>query len=954
MTHPSPRAWRFALALAASLLPVFHGPAAAQSQSVTKAAAVPWLYVGSDIPPDPEWRFGVLPNGVRYAVRRNGVPPGQVSIRIGIEAGSLMENEQELGFAHFIEHLSFRGSRYMMDGEAKRVWQRLGATFGSDTNASTTATQTIYKLDLPAIQPAGLEESLKILSGMMIAPSMTQAEVDAERRTVLAEAREQFGPEFEVGEAQRKLFYAGQLFATRTPIGTIGTLGAATPQSLRAFHDRWYRPERTVISIAGDVDPATFEALIRKYFSDWKAKAAFTPDPDFGKPTQQERTTTAVTAPGLQLGISAVWLRPWVQKQDTVVYNQGKIVDMIAMRLINRRLETRARAGASFVRAAVGQDDTARSADLTFLDLQPLNSDWKTALKDVRAIIAESLESPPSLDEIRREEGELYDAFQIGVETEKTEAGSKLADDIIQAVDIRETVATAQVAYDVFTGLRNKITPEMIHISTKRLFSGIGPRAIITAPDSRPGLETDLASAMAAPVNATTVRSTAAPVSFDELPKLGKPGTVAEKRNLPELDLTMGKLSNGVRFTHFYNPAESGKVYVAVRFGTGLKALPANKATGAWAGGAALYASGIGSLNQDKLDRMTSGKKVGFAFEASEDAFVVRGQTRASDLSDQLRLIAAKLSAPRWDAAPVQRAKAAFLAGYDSFTSSPQGVLSRDLQGLLHGGDARWTTPDRAQIEALTPKAFKALWQPLLASGPIEVMVFGDVPWDQTEQALTATFGALPKRSTGKILAASSAGPKPTATPLIRTHKGPADQAAAVLAWQTGGGVKGIYESRKLEMLAQIFGDRMFDQLREAEGASYSPVVDSNWPTGMESGGSFLVLAQLKPEGVERFYTLARSIAQNLASKGPTADEMARAVNPMKERVSRASTGSQFWQYYLAGANDDPQRITALKSILVDYGRITPAELQETARTWLADDKAMKLTVLPEPKAAAR
>jgi zinc protease len=122
----------------------------------------------------------------------------------------------------------------------------------------------------------------------------------------------------------------------------------------------------------------------------------------------------------------------------------------------------------------------------------------------------------------------------------------------------------------------------------------------------------------------------------------------------------------------------------------------------------------------------------------------------------------------------------------------------------------------------------------------------------------------------------------------------------------------------------------------------------------MESGGSFLVLAQLKPEGVDRFYALARSIAQNLASKGPTADEMARAVNPMKERISRASTGSQFWQFYLAGANDDPQRIAALKSILVDYGRITPAELQDTARKWLAEDKAMKLTVLPEAKAAAR
>ena len=174
------------------------GLAAASSAAERKTAvpapqsvAVPWLYKGSDIPVDKAWTFGVLPNGVRYAVRSNGVPPGQVSVRVAIDAGSMMERESELGFAHFLEHLSFRGSRYVTDGEAKRVWQRLGASFGSDTNAETSGTQTIYKLDLPNATAAGLGESVNILSGMMAGPTITPAEVDAERRTVLAESREQ-------------------------------------------------------------------------------------------------------------------------------------------------------------------------------------------------------------------------------------------------------------------------------------------------------------------------------------------------------------------------------------------------------------------------------------------------------------------------------------------------------------------------------------------------------------------------------------------------------------------------------------------------------------------------------------------------------------------------------------------------------------------------------------------
>ena len=285
---------RISLSLIVSLTALLLPAVAPQAQTVAtapKVELVPWLYVGSDIPRDPEWKFGVLPNGVRYAVRRNGVPPGQVSIRIGIEAGALMEEESELGYAHFIEHLSFRGSRHLSDGEAKRVWQRLGATFGSDTNASTTTTQTIYKLDLPVATRAGLEESIKILSGMMAGPTITPAEVEAEKRTVLAEAREQFGPDYEAGQATRQLFFHGQRFAVRPPIGTVSSLTGATSASLRAFHNRWYRPERAVISIAGDVDPSVFEALIKQYFSDWKGNGPFVPDPGFGKPTPSPKSS---------------------------------------------------------------------------------------------------------------------------------------------------------------------------------------------------------------------------------------------------------------------------------------------------------------------------------------------------------------------------------------------------------------------------------------------------------------------------------------------------------------------------------------------------------------------------------------------------------------------------------------------------------------------------------------
>ncbi|HKX22736.1 MAG TPA: pitrilysin family protein, partial [Rhizorhapis sp.] len=311
-----------AVVLAGTVPPV---PLLAQQVSSPSADKVPWLYKGSDVPVDKAWLFGELENGLRYAVRQNGVPPGQVSIRVRVDAGSLMEEENELGYAHFLEHLTFRGSKYVPDGEAKRVWQRLGATFGSDSNAQTTPTQTVYRLDLPDATSAGLDESMKILAGMITDPTITDASVNAERAVILAERREGYGPQVRVADATRALFFAGQRLATRSPIGTAQTLDQANANGLRAFHDRWYRPENVVISIAGDGDPKLFEQLVRKYFGPWKGDGKGQLIPDFGKPNPSLPVSEVVVEPGLPATLSLGWLRPWALKDDTIVYNRERL-----------------------------------------------------------------------------------------------------------------------------------------------------------------------------------------------------------------------------------------------------------------------------------------------------------------------------------------------------------------------------------------------------------------------------------------------------------------------------------------------------------------------------------------------------------------------------------------------------------------------------------------------------
>jgi zinc protease len=944
-------------------------PSAAQQASAPPASAAlpqpqyaqpddPWLFRGTDIPPDREWLFGEMPNGLRYAVRHNSVPPGQVSIRIRIDAGSLHEQDSEQGFAHLIEHLSFRESKYLSNGEAIPTWQRLGASFGSDTNAETSPTHTVYKLDLPNARRASLEESVKLLSGMIREPALSEANLRAEVPIVLAERRERTGADMRVATATRETLFAGQLLADRAPIGTVETLQGATPQAVRAFHDRWYRPENTVIVAAGDADPAYLAALIEQHFADWEVPGEPTPAPDFGQPEAPAGAdpdmpvgkTTVVVEPGQPRGFNYAYLRPYVQVVDNLEYNRGKLIDAIAEAIINRRLEARARSGGSYLYAAVQTEDISRSASGTFVAFAPLSADWRAALADVRSVIADALAEPPTQEEIDREVAEFDVIFANQVEQTAVQAGSKLADDLVGAVDIREAVASPELFLEVFREMKDRFTPEAVFEHTQDLFKGTVVRALYLTPVTGEASADEIADALREEPEADgSSRIAAQDISFAELPPVGTPAEPVSRQQIGVFDIEQLNYANGVRALVWNSGNEPGRVTVRVRFGSGWRGFSGDEAVYARLGQMALVGSGVGPLGQEELDRITTGRKMGFSFQIKDGAFVFEGLTRQADLADQLYLFAAKLATPRWDANPLERARASARLAYDSYGRNPNGVLGRDLEWLLSGRDPRFATPGPEQLAAVTPEGFREVWEPLLKQGPVEVEVFGDIDTEAAVQALNRTFGALPQRQPipSEALARGLSFPEVNGESVVLRHSGEPEQAAAAIAWPTGGGSAGLPESRKLEVLAEIFSNRLLDAVRENAGASYAPQVVSDWPLDVQSGGRFLALAQIPPEQVPNFFAEADRIAAELAANGPTPDELERATEPLRQLLVRMQTGHTFWLNQLEGATMDPNRLAMLPSLMADYTRPTPAEMQALAAKYLQPGKAFRLEVLP-------
>ncbi|MEA1014967.1 insulinase family protein [Sphingosinicella sp. LY1275] len=906
-----------------------------------------WFYRGSDIPADPAWTFGTLPNGLRYAVRRNALPAGQVSIRVRIDAGSMHEADQERGWAHLVEHMAFRGTKGFADREARHIWQKLGASFGSDTNASTTPTQTVYQLDLPDADASEVDLSLRVISEMVDSALFDPAAVDAERKIVLAEKgrRPELANRFQ--EASWPLVYAGLRLGQRDPIGTEATLKAANAAGLRAFYQRWYRPDRATVIVVGDADPAELEKLIAKNFGGWQPSGPAPREPDYGSIAKVERRTAALVYPGAPHSASLTWLRPYVEHPNTRAREQADMARTLAARILNRRLEAKARGEAAYVSAFVGESRQTDVADMTQAAITAREGKWQEALAETFAIISDALRSPPSKAEIAREIQNMQTVASSAVTGETTVKSQQRAQQMVAAIDGNSVVATAATSFALLNEFAPQMTPEAVQAAMHELFSGEGPRMVQLSPTpiAEGAVETALATAEK---TAPATRMADRIVTMDSLPKLGKPGKEVSRQQIADMGVTILRFANGSTLTFKQTDFEKGRVNVQLRFGEGLSGLPADRPVPHWFS-SIVGPSGLADLDLDAMERLLTGRKMTLSFGIAEDAFVLRGVTNGNDLPDQLRLLATKLAKPRWDPALFARYKTGALESYDLAFASATARGGREFGGFARGGDARWMPAEKEQIAATSLAEVQALFDPLLAQGPVEAIIVGDVDLETAVNAMKKTIAALPVRPATSAPEASRRvqAPKPDPKPVTFTHQGDKDQAYALIGWTTFGGVDRTKERRALSLAAKMFGVRLFDELREVEGASYAPSATSVTAEEYPDWGIFYAASELRPESVDTFFRIARRIVADMAAKPAEADEFARAQNPTVSTLQRQLKTNAYWLSSLEAWPSDPQRIERIRTIVSDYAGLTAEDVRAALAKHVTEAGDWSMVVLP-------
>jgi zinc protease len=941
----------------ASLLSCVSAPAGSGTTSapVLQADYAYWPHEVSDIKPDAGIVYGELPNGMRYAIMRNVQPAGAVSLRFRIASGALQETEQQRGLAHFLEHMAFNGSKNVPEGEFVKLLQRKGLAFGAHTNASTSTTDTTYLLELPKNDADLIDTSLMLFREIAGNLLLDQKAIDREKGVVLSEQRTRNTPEYRAFEARWKLWYQGQRQADRLPIGLKETIQGATREQIAEYYYRNYRPERAMLVVTGDMDPAAMEALIRKTFSDWKGEGTDQPDPDLGTPVERPLTPHVIVEKNLPEDTSVNWFRPGSRDIDTLAQRIRDSRWWMANTIINRRLERIARGdNPPFISAAVGYYEERGVSNSFSLSISSRPGTWQAAIPAAEQEVRRALEHGFTAAEIQRELKEWRSSLEDAAGSASTRQTSGLASGIVS--DFESCSVSTHPTQDlaIFEKYAPTLTPETVLAGLREVTGGRGPVIVLSTSEPVAGG----ASALASAFTGSTAVKVASPAerTAKEFPyaDFGPAGKVAERKLVDDLDISLIRFANGVRLNFKHTDFDKDTISVNVRFGGGFVSLPKNRKGMYWLLPFSFTEGGLKKLTTDEMEEALAGKIVSMGASLDDDAIEFYARTNQRDLLLQMQLFAAFSKDPAYRSLGLERQLTSAEADIRQFASSPGRVLSRELSGLLRSGDPRWTFPTLKQLQSIGMKDVEEVMAPALNAAPLEIGIVGDISEEEAIRVVAATFGAFqprPYRLTEPAGARDIRFPKGGGKFLF-THEGSADQAVAYVAWRGPDFYSDMRRARTLSLLREVIKVRLTEEFREAQGATYSPSAGSSFSSSFPGFGFISASSETRPELVANFYRTVDAVVNEIISGKLTDDVVERARTPLVKTLEKGRLGNGFWAGAVVDLQGEPRGLEAIRTQISDVRTITRQELIDAARTWLKPGERVEIRILPAARKA--
>lgn len=907
---------------------------------------------GEPLPLDPAVRKGTLPNGLTYYIRANKIPEKRAELYLVNKVGSILEDENQRGLAHFVEHMAFNGTRDFPKNTLIDYLQKAGVKFGADINAYTSFDETVYQLPIPTDTLAVFERGFDMLLNWAGFISFDPEEVNAERGVILEESRQR-GKNAQERMQQQALpiLFNNSRYAERIPIGKEDVLKSFTVETIKKFYKDWYRPDLQAIIAVGDFDADQVERWIKEKFAVLKNPAQPRPRTKYEVGDHAETFAKVITDKEFPYTVAQVVYK----SKTTPITTAAGFREQIRTELFNTMMAAR-------IQEATRKPETpyffAQNAISPFLaGLQAYLSITVAKNGQLDKAVTAVLEENEKIrrfgftqTELDRAKKDLLTQRESAYkEKDKTKSAAYVA-----AYQGNFLTGTAVPGSEYVYNFYKKTVPEIQLKEVNELINTFDQKknrvVLVQAPSKdSAGLPSqqqllDWVNTDLSYVKAYEDQSTNEPL-LSTLPASAK---VASSKAFSTIGAELITLGNGVRVwlkpTDFKNDEIRFSSY---SFG-GTSVVDEKKLPSILMAANIMGQSGVGKFDPTVLGKMLTGKNVSVSAYVSEISEGVSGIATPADIETALQLVYLYYTAPRKDTTAFRTAIAETKYMLQNRALDPTAVFSDTLEAIMSGYHPRRTNPTMQMLDKVSLDEVVDMYKDRFADASDAVFVFvGNFDKTKLLPLLEKYIGGLP--STNRKESFSNLGIRPLPGAVKKTvYKGQDDKSAVELIFN-GPWKWSPANNLRLSALTEIINIKMVERLREKEEGVYSPSVAESYSKLPEQRFTLSISFTCDPKNVDRLIEAALDEIRKIKKDGPSATDLQKFKAEERRAHEVRIKENGYWMNYLLQQSRNGEPVEEMNNYLAELEQLTPASLKQTAQL-LNEQQLIKAILMPEKK----
>ena len=908
-----------------------------------------------NIPLDPSVRTGTLSNGMKYYIKKNVKPEKKVEFRLAINAGSINEDEDQRGLAHFMEHMNFNGTKNFPENKLVDFLQSIGIKFGQHLNAYTSFDETVYMLPVPLDKPGNLDSGLKVMEDWAFNALLTDKEIEKERGVVLEELRLGLGADKRMLDQYLPKLAYNSRYADRLPIGKKEILQNFKPEALRRFHKDWYRPDLMALVVVGDVNVDEMEQKIKANFSKYQNPANARKRVDYEMPNHKETLISIATDADATSSSAQFYIKDDGPAKADVTVNdyQKSIVEQLAATIVNNRLQELTNSEKPpFIFGYVSHSNFLRTKDAFQAYAMTKEGEQKNALKVLLEEVERAKRFGFSQNELDRAKSETLSNLEKSYNNRDKTESARLVMEYVRNFLNQEPIPGIEWEYELHKKYLPSVTLDQVNNILKNYIKDDSRVIVVTGPKKENAVlptdaqllatVDDVKNAQLKPYeDKAAIKTLVEPFKSN--------GKIVKTEADAKLGTTTFTLSNGAKVTYKKTDFKEDEiVFSAISLGGSSLISNEDIEKTQWAF-PALSESGFNKYSKNDITKFLSGKQVSVMPYVGGISTGFNGNSTKKDFETLFQMIYGYFTNLNYDEASYNSYKAKQQGFLDNLLANPQTYFQSEVQKYLNQKNPRFfgILPDAKAWEKTSYKLAYDIYKKSVANaGNFHFYFVGNVDENQIKQLSEQYLASLP--STKKSETYKDLGYRPLFTSTEKVIKKGKDPKSMVMIRFSGETKYNEQEDLAMRALGEVATIKIIEKLREDEGGIYGGGARGSLSKVPYGSYNFSINFPCGPENAEKLTKIALAELQKMIDNGPEQKDLDKFKEGEANDDVTNMKDNNYWLQNITSYQTQGGDKYSVLNYLTKVKALTVKDLQSVGKKYLTEKNRMVFTLMPE------